>query len=369
MKSIKISWIRRYKATNADWGLVAATEISNIQDTICYGSKKILRICKNITNPFWRDVLEAYASFSSVLQPSMPEILSEKLWCSDYSRFNYTTIKTWDTKGIRFLADLINENTGKLHTKQTLENHFNIKMTFLCFTGLLKSLPGCLKLEKVVKEFGPIIPVRMNLLMNHSHLNRCVYDTYLESERSKLTKVNTRLKDKWIRDIGSFDEDNFIKIMSVTNSTRYRMIHYKLINRVLATNKFLKVINVKEDDRCTFCQNEPETIVHVFWYCARVQAFVNSIREVIFRKYQITADINPKSWFFTTDLDVAASCIILLAKIVIYEARLNETSPDINHLKNKLKQEVEVEYHSARTGSRIDILEKKWGALKDIHRQ
>ena len=87
------------------------------------------------------------------------------------------------------------------------------------------------------------------------------------------------------------------------------------------------------------------------------------------RKHEITASINPSTWFFTTDLNAAASCIILLAKIVIYEARLNAANPDINHLKNKLKQEVEIEYNAAKTTRGIDKFEKKWGTLKEIHRQ
>ena len=369
VKCMKVSWLKRFMTTNAAWGLVVAKEIPDIQDLLCYGSKKLFRLCRNINNPFWRDVLEAFASFSSSSNPSMPEILSESLWFSDYSKFKYSVVNKWNKKGIRFLVDLVDENNGTLHTQETLEERFKIKMTFLCFASLIRSLPDCMKEITIVKELGPVMPLRMNLVMNHPDFTRLVYDTFLESERNGLARVHARLKEKWMRDIGYFDESCFLKVMNITSSTRNRMFHYKLSNRVLATNRYLRIIKVKEDDGCTFCKLEPETLVHVYWHCPRVQAFIASIKTDIFRNYCYNVDINAGSWFFLTTLKAAEACIILLAKMVIYEARLRETCPNITHLKNKLKQEIEVEYNAARLANKQTMFEKKWGSLKDIYRQ
>ena len=61
-------------------------------------------------------------------------------------------------------------------------------------------------------------------------------------------------------------------------------------------------------------------------------------------------------------------CIITLAKMVVYEARLKEVCPNFIHLKNKLKMEIKIECHAARQNNKLDKFENKWKSLKDVHR-
>ena len=215
-------------------------------------------------------------------------------------------------------------------------------MTFLCYESLVRSLPDCVKQVASTKALGPIIPLRMNLVMNHPNFPRLAYYTYLESRQSEITEASARQKEKWIRDIGCFEDNSFLEIIGATSSTRIRMFHYKLINRIITTNRYLKIIKVKDDDNCTFCKQEPETLAHMFWYCHRVQSFINSIKTYIAREYKIQLNVNTKTWFFPTKMSAVDTCIITLAKLVIYEARYKETQPNVIHLKNKLKWEAEI---------------------------
>ena len=42
------------------------------------------------------------------------------------------------------------------------------------------------------------------------------------------------------------------------------------------------------------------------------------------------------------------ACVLVFAKIIIYEERLRQHIPNIEHFKNKLRREVEIEYYIAR---------------------
>ena len=170
-------------------------------------------------------------------------------------------------------------------------------------------------------------------------------------------------------DVGYFEDSSIIQVIKATKNTRIRMFQYKLVNRFLTTNRYLKIINVRDDDSCTFCKHEPETIAHMFWYCPRVQSFIIDIKTGILREYRINLEINGKTWFFPTNLSAMETCIITLAKMVVYEARLKETYPNITHLRNKLKLEIEVERQVARLANKQDKFENKWGPMKDVHRQ
>ena len=68
-------------------------------------------------------MLEAFANFSSTFQPEVGELLAEGVWYTEFTKFKLSIIKRWDENGIRFLSDLIDSYTGKLHTKESLEQN------------------------------------------------------------------------------------------------------------------------------------------------------------------------------------------------------------------------------------------------------
>ena len=353
--------------TEALWGQVMKIEVPSIEDMLQYGSIYLGNVCLKLHNPFWKDVLEAFACFSRAFSPVVPEILSEALWRSDYSKFHCSIINSWYLNGIRFLGDLFNEKTGTLHSKETIEKTYNIKMTFLCYSSLVRSLPDCVKSAKITKQIGPIMPLRISLVTNHPNFSRFAYDTIVEYRLREIKQTNTQQKQKWIRDIGIFEDNSFVQVLKITKSTRIRMFQYKLVNRILATNKYLKTIKVRDDDLCTFCGLEPETLPHLFWNCPYVKWFISSIKTKILYREPIYTDFDAKAWFFPTYLSERETYIITLAKMVIHEARNTDTLPNIRHLINKLRLIIEIESTVARLNNDQDSFEKKWGSMKDFH--
>ena len=52
--------------------------------------------------------------------------------------------------------------------------------------------------------------------------------------------------------------------------------------------------------------------------------------------------------------------------MVIYEARLDESQPNVVRLKNKLKLEIELEFYAARQNNKVHDFENKWGPIKNV---
>jgi hypothetical protein len=63
----------------------------------------------------------------------------------------------------------------------------------------------------------------------------------------------------------------------VTQNTKLQWLQYRINQRILGTNTFLYKIKVKDNAFCTFCQEDEETIEHLFWNCEIVQAFIDEI--------------------------------------------------------------------------------------------
>ena len=49
-----------------------------------------------------------------------------------------------------------------------------------------------------------------------------------------------------------------------TKATKLIIFQFKLLHRRVATNNFLNKIGIREDDICTFCRTEKESLFHLF---------------------------------------------------------------------------------------------------------
>ena len=107
---------------------------------------------------------------------------------------------------------------------------------------------------------------------------RLAYEANEAHKQLELQNTNDRQRAKWIRDIGCYEENSLVVLKKATTSAKLIMLQYKLINRIVATNTYLKTIRAKDEDTCTFCKSEPETFVHLFWHCSKIKSFIAEIK-------------------------------------------------------------------------------------------
>ena len=87
---------------------------------------------------------------------------------------------------------------------------------------------------------------------------------------------------------------------------------------------------------------------------------------MLFYDFRINLNIDKKNWFFPTGLSAMETCIITIAKRVVYESRLKENYPSFSHLKNKLKIDIEIEHESARQKQKHAEFAKSRGPMQGI---
>ena len=365
VKSLKLSWLKRLTASSATWVKVASKDLPDITTMLQFGSKKIRRECEKVNNVFWKDVLEAFADFSQNYETDAPLILTENLWFNDFAKFKYTIVKDWDRKGIRFLDDLVDDG-GHLLSREALQAKFGIRLTFLCYSSLVRSLSDKIKLEAEGSAVKPIIPLRMNLVMNEAKFTRVAYATLVKCRKNEYMQAEERQRQKWVRDIGCYKSGSFRDALRMTRSAQLRVFHYKVINRIVTTNTFLKIIRIKDDDMCTFCKEEPESLAHLFWHCEKVQSFIAQVITFLRTDFQIVCHISPENWFFLNDLNPINALVFTIAKRVIYKAKLEENIPNTSYFKASLKYEADIEYTSAKLARKVSEFEEKWGNLRRI---
>ena len=74
-----------------------------------------------------------------------------------------------------------------------------------------------------------------------------------------------------------FNSDHLKQIFKLPHSivveSYVKAFQYKVINSILYKNTKLYKIGFRTNDLCTFCDNQPESLTHLFYHCSRSKQF------------------------------------------------------------------------------------------------
>ena len=144
------------------------------------------------------------------------------------------------------------------------------------FQSLLRKIPDCWKnlindnkITCRLNRYNARCNVYVKYLLNSKKGCRPFYDILA------LTN-NFQGITKWEQDLGNIsDEDwkmNTLVIMSL-KEVKLRDFQYKITNKILVTLSFLHQINRTDDSLSHYCQQQPETMLHLFVQCHIVNGF------------------------------------------------------------------------------------------------
>ena len=113
------------------------------------------------------------------------------------------------------------------------------------------------------------------------------YDTFLTLQKGnqRIINYNLLIREKAkppniIQKLQSnfhFNSDNLKQIFKLPHSivveSYVKAFQYKVINSILYTNTKLYKIGFRTNNLCTFCDNQPESLTHLFYHCSRSKQF------------------------------------------------------------------------------------------------
>ena len=149
IKSLKIKWVKRIVlGKNSTWLSLVPTKVG--ENFIWnYGVTALKKQLEMVFNPFWREVINAWISFSTAFRMDDYLLCYENIFNSDITKFKKNRHASWERKGVKFIGDLYENN--KLMSWQQFKNKFNIYCIPLEYQGLLHSLPFSLKKRAAVR--------------------------------------------------------------------------------------------------------------------------------------------------------------------------------------------------------------------------
>ncbi len=370
INALKINWIRRVAQGNKKWLTLFKLCVNmEINDVCCMGLSKFDAMKKNIKNEFWYDVLFSWSSLISIVNNDdldFNRIAKQYLWWNDKIKVGNKSVKyaNWEERGVRFVNDLLNDN-GTFMSKDEFEGLYNVRTNTVQYYGIIRAIKSNFNLKDLnrVKLTSPFRPNNMDVLFKQWKGCKLFYNTFVRSKRIKQSK------NIWQTEF-RMDNDDWKDVCDLnftfSTDTKYRWFQYRINQNILATNSFLKKINIRNDDLCTFCNISQETIKHLFIDCPVSKIFWNNVKSWIRTKTNVDLELISATILFGSKYDLVLTLIMVLAKYHIYRAKMLEKLPELNTLKQEIKYYYKLLKYQAVCNFEIDKLLVKWNLWQSL---
>ncbi|CDR18464.1 unnamed protein product [Oncorhynchus mykiss] len=126
---------------------------------------------------------------------------------------------------------------------------------------------------------------------------------------------------------------------------KIKEVSFKIIHKYYPANHYMKKFKENINSNCSFCNDHPETVVHLFWHCVHVRKLWQDIsrfiiehiyedftllwRDVLFGFF--TYNRNKRNHFYVINF------IILLAKFHIHKCKFTNRKPHFRTLQKEIE--------------------------------
>ena len=189
-------------------------------------------------------------------------------------------------------------------------------------------------------------------------------DVSKQLNMSQSTKpANQNYYDRLFNHLGNLNWEYFWTLpFQITTEERMRYFQYKILHRIIPSNSYLKLVNIRENETCHLCQTK-ETIDHMFWECHQINSFWNEIETWLNEKIQSRIQLCYKDIILGLEghprLKVL-NYIILSAKYYLFRNRFSNGKPYITTFSHFLSKKIEEEKASFQRINKLNTFRVKW---------
>lgn len=278
---------------------------------------------------FWRQVLYAWCRFNYQDTLSFEEIHCSIIWYNSLIKIDDCVLMlhgAWRA-GLRTVGQLFNVD-GSCKTFLEITTRFGKIMSWFQYTQLISAIPTAWKSLMRNNAIDLIPCTKYEKLYSTCKITATVYSYLINNPKSILTK-----KARWENRLQTeiYDDsfiDLFHNINSLTICTKFRDFQFRLLHNAIVTNQKLYMWKIRQDNKCTFCDKDVETTLHLFCECPTVKTLWDDI-ELYIQSCANANAINVLEWnneniMFNTvhpKPSHVINFVILITKQYIYRQR------------------------------------------------
>ena len=183
------------------------------------------------------------------------------------------------------------------------------------------------------------------------------------------TDIQMGFKGKWSENLNLHLEpitwkQIFLICVKTVNDYELIWFQYRILHRILGTQKLLHQIRISETDKCLLCHACTETLIHLFCFCPMVaklwQDLSNWIKEktnivIKFDSFRIIMGYLNRDKFF-----LSINTLILVTKYYIYANTRAKRCLNIADIQIKIKKVYNEQNLVAKLNCLENKFEEKW---------
>ena len=336
-------------------------------DMFKLGPEYIANNIKFVKNPFWKDVYMSYYNFcSTISSKDAKEIKREYIFFNKKITAGGKTLfrRRFLDRGIYTINDVVKSDGTFLSFQNMIDTYGNIT-NFLDYASIISSIKAYIKNMNInlgtSKLDEPMMPLPLSILLQAKKGCRIIYDRLFDNKRTPTSL------EKWHKELNiDVNSQNILSLFKLSFKccidTFLQWFQSRINHMILGTNYLLKKINITDNDLCSLCQQEKETIVHLFCICPYVQEFWKNI-EILINTHQPIQPINLSSIdiiFGNKYYSDVLNTILIMCKHYIFKVREADAKPNIEIFKKYILNRYKVDKHIAEINMKKEIFEKKW---------
>lgn len=191
---------------------------------------------------------------------------------------------------------------------------------------------------------------------------KLIYEMLIEN-KTILTKVSTKLREKFDIEIDEQEVRNAFKVKSFTKIAKYVSFQYRFLHCAILLNDRLFHMGMVKAQTCTLCGKYKETYRHFFYDCT----ITKKMYEEIIKYYAIPRwNLTLKKIILnnvSADLYHSTNLILLVTKQILYRCRCAKTKPNINLVINEIEFIQRIEKMQMFTNKQKKQYQKRWNTV------
>ena len=274
---IKIGWMQRF-VSNVNLKMIVTAMYPSLEKITVTGNVYLGNCADLLKNPFWGDVLKHTKHFLDKCIPAdFQQLVCERIFYNQNLSIDNQSIcfRSWINCNIVQIHNILKideDNVQFLSFQEFIDKYPNVHTTFIHFQSVIKLVTTYMRNLNIVfdKTFVVREPIGWQHILSGSK--------QLIKGKIKTQPPEHNSVKKWNEKFDNLHWTNiYFKCYKTTNDSKLKWFQLRLLYRILPTNRYLNLMNIKEHDTCKFCDTHRETIEHLFWDCNVVTDFWNEL--------------------------------------------------------------------------------------------
>ena len=277
-------------------------------------------------------------------------------------------LKEWCKNNIYLVNSLLDEE-GNIMTYEQFKNIYAIRTNFLEFLGVTQAVKKMMRdfnIDHPIKEQEPIVPLHILPLINSKTDKKFLY-RILNFNNDKPTG-----QKKWDNQF-EISQEEWKKIhknvFKNTKDSKLQWLQYRINHKILTTNTFLKIIKKSDNDLCSFCLEERESLEHVMHDCEKVSTFLRNVQSWFCDNFTFNIRTDKKTFILGCSESEMVNFINYHLKHFIYFTKCKGNCLSLNRFKVFWINVYKVEKQIAWKNNCTNQFEKKWKLFESLKTQ